>query len=105
MNRNEHADSARASEDRGAERAATTDASRGESRRSPDPSHDGPPNAAIPLSDDSALMRDTAVQGEDPQRDSRAPDVTRDPDHPTQPPAGDTPRAAGAGATPGPRAD
>ena len=34
-----------------------------------------------------------------------APDVTRDPDHPTQPPAGDTPRAAGAGATPGPRAD
>ena len=50
-------------------------------------------------------MRNTAVQGEDPQRDSRAPDVARDRDHPTQPPAGDTPRAVGGDHASGTRDD
>ena len=105
MNRNEHADSARAAGDRGAERAAATGASRGENRQAPEQPQDGPPDAATPPRDDSVLMRNTAVQGEDPQRDSRAPDVARDRDHPTQPPAGDTPRAAGGDAASGARGD
>lgn len=90
MNRNEHAD------DRSGERAAATDAPRAIQ-----------PPSDVPLQspDESPLMRDTAVQGEDPQRDSRAPDVERDRDHPTQPPAADTPPAAGSDAAPGARGD